>query len=149
MKRNYGVLVMFRDLCVKLRKCNQFEKIQLLSLYDTYVGYISVFILCFKKKFKNYTKQRRKVIVTRRWIIAEQMQLDLSDRPALNLPLCNIVYTTTNKQMGSLRLNRMAGFKWFLKYIFFWLCSHLHAFKSLDLYKLYQKVVHWLLFVSV
>lgn len=40
-----------RSVC-ELRKCNQFEKIQLLSLYDTYVGYISVFILCFKKSLK-------------------------------------------------------------------------------------------------
>lgn len=34
----------------ELPKCNQFGKIHLLSLYDTYVGHISVFILCFNKK---------------------------------------------------------------------------------------------------
>lgn len=38
MKRNYGILVMFCDLCVSYLSVTQFEKIHLLSLYDTYCG---------------------------------------------------------------------------------------------------------------
>lgn len=64
----------------------------------------------------------------------------------LSLAMCNTVYNKIRNKSGSLKVNCITGFKRFLRHMFFWLGSLLHAFKSLGFCKLHQKIVHGLHF---